>query len=119
LAEVHRLPEQRRQYITDGDRSALRATWHSEAGYVVISMWHGDTCVATSHLTPREAGRLAGFITSGLAELAHEGITRETVNGIPSSVSWRKRLRGGVRTWLDSVGWSLERIARKLRTSSA
>jgi hypothetical protein len=119
LAEVHRLPEQRRQYIADGDRSALRATWHREAGYVVISMWHGDTCVATSHLTPRETGRLAGFITSGLAELAHEGMTpADTVTGMPSRQSWPKRLRGGARAWLDSIGWSLERIGKRLRSSS-
>lgn len=119
MAEVHRLPEQPRQYIADGDRSALRATWHREAGYIVISMWHGDTCVATSHLTPREAGRLAGFITGGLAELAHEGMTpADTVTGMPSRLSRRKRLRHAARTWLDSIGWSLEKIARRLRSAS-
>jgi len=67
LAEVHRLYEQRREFITDGDRSALRATWHHEAGFVVVSLWRGERCVATSHLTPAEAGRLATFITGGLA----------------------------------------------------
>jgi hypothetical protein len=70
LAEVHQLNAPRREYITDGDRSDLRATWHSESGFVVISLWRGESCVATSHLTPGEAGRLASFITTGLAEMA-------------------------------------------------
>lgn len=116
MAEVHRLPEPRREYITDGDRSALRATWHNESGYVVISLWRGDTCVATSHLNPKEAGRLATFITGGLADLAHEGMAL----GIPvarlsAQVRWRERVRRGIRTWRDSVGSSLEMIARRLR----
>lgn len=118
MAEVHRLPERRREFIADGVRSALRATWHNEAGYVVVSLWHGDTCVATSHLTPSEAGRLASFITVGLAEMAHDGVTAApTVARVSPRSSWRARLRSGVRSWRDNVAWSLERIAHKLRST--
>ena len=70
MGSVHPLWEHRRELITDGARSRLRATWHMESGLVVISLWRGETCVATSHLTPEEAGRLSSFITDGLAELA-------------------------------------------------
>lgn len=116
MAEIHRLSESRREYITDGDRSALRATWHDESGYVVISLWRGDTCVATSHLNPKEAGRLATFITGGLAGLASEAMTLGSpVEQISPWVTWKRRARRGVRTWRDSVGWSLEMIARRLR----
>ena len=119
LAEVHRFPDQRREFIADGDHSALRATWHYEAGYFVISLWRDETCVATSHLTPREAGRLATFITGGLADLAHEGISSESVVTPLSLRSvWRHRVRLGVRHWRESVGFSLGRIANRLRSGN-
>lgn len=116
MVEVHHLSVQHREFITDGDRSALRATWHNDAGYVVISLWRGETCVATSHLTPKEAGRLATFITGGLADLAHHGMSSPPVTPITPGLTWQNRLRKAVRAWRDSVGWSLEQIARRLRS---
>lgn len=117
MAEVHSLSDQRREFITDGERSALRATWHNEAGHVVISLWREDTCVATAHLTPKEAGRLATFIIGGLADLAHSGVfSKSTVAPIASRTRWRPRFRQAMRSWRVSVGWFLEHIARKLRT---
>lgn len=117
LAEVHHLSDQRREFITDGERSALRATWHNEAGYVVISLWREDTCVATSHLTPKEAGRLATFITGGLADLAQSGmLSASKISPIAPRISRRNRFRQAVRSWRVSVGWSLEQIAGRLRT---
>ncbi len=117
MAEVHHLSDQLREFITDGERSALRATWHNEAGYVVISLWRDDTCVATSHLTPKEAGRLATFITGGLADLAQSGLlSTSTVSQVAQRIGWRNRVRQAVRSWRVSVGWSLEQIARRLRS---
>jgi len=117
LAEVHRLSDQRREFIADGDRSALRATWHNEAGYVVISLWRGDTCVATSHLTLKEASRLSNFITNGLAELAQTSmVPTSPVTPITPRIPWRNRFRRAVTSWRVSVGWSLDKIARRLRT---
>jgi hypothetical protein len=116
MAEVHRLPEQRRELISDGDRSAMRATWHRDSGFVVISLWHGDTCVATSHLTPGEAGRLASFITGGLAEIAMEA-HREGPRVAPVAArrSLAEGLNNSLREWRRSVAASLESIARRLR----
>lgn len=113
MAEVHRLADHRREFITDGERSELRATWHEEAGFVVISLWRDDTCVATSHLTPKEAGRLASFITGGLADLAQPGGASVTRVGLKPS--WRSRAGKGLRTSRQRVAWSLEGIARRLR----
>lgn len=117
MAEVHRFPDQRREYIADGDHSALRATWHYDAGYFVVSLWRDETCVATSHLTPKEAGHLATFITGGLADLAHDGVSSGSVVAPLSLRSeWRRRVRLGVRYWKESVGLSLQRIANHLRS---
>jgi len=55
-----------------GEGRGLRATWHLDAGLVVLSMWRGPECVATVRLAPREAGRLAALLSDGLAALAAE-----------------------------------------------
>jgi hypothetical protein len=112
MAEVHPFPKQRREFITDGERSELRATWHNDSGYVVISLWRGETCVATSHLTPGEAARLSGFITTGLADLANEGLARKVIRIQPPTPS---SLRRGFDQWRRRLASSLESLARKLR----
>ena len=53
----------------DGDR-ALRVSWHSELGCVVLSTWRGDACVGTLRLAPAEAARLVGTLAAGLAAAA-------------------------------------------------
>lgn len=73
MGVIQPLPQLRRELIADGERSQLRATWHLESGRMVISLWRGERCVATSHLTPLEAGRLSAFLTDGLADLATDG----------------------------------------------
>lgn len=50
----------------DGGR-ALRVSWHHELGCVVLSMWRGDACVATTRLTPADAAQLVGSLAAGLA----------------------------------------------------
>lgn len=116
MAEVHRLPTPRREHHADGERSVLRATWHTESGVVVISLWRGDTCVATSHLSPHEAGRLAAFITGGLADIAEEAVFEsDRVIAITPRATFRDRLDRGLDTWRKSVATSLEGIARRIR----
>ncbi len=116
MAEVHRLPTPRREYHADGERSVLRATWHTESGVVVISLWRGDTCVATSHLSPHEAGRLAAFITGGLADMAEEAVFEPAVvTAMTARSTWRGRLDRGLDSWRRGVATSLEGIARKIR----
>lgn len=50
------------ELFTDGRGAAMRATWHAEAGVVVMSFWRGDACVGTVRLSPEEADRLASFL---------------------------------------------------------
>jgi hypothetical protein len=47
---------------------ALRASWHHEAGLLVLSVWRDDACVGTARLSPQEAAHLAEVIVAGLAE---------------------------------------------------
>lgn len=53
----------------DGDR-ALRVSWHTERGCLVVSTWKDSTCTGTARLSPDDAARLVGLLAQGLAELA-------------------------------------------------
>lgn len=118
MGQVHPLPDQRREFIGDGDRSQLRATWHVDSGIVVISLWKDETCVATSHLSAGEAGRLSTFITGGLADLAtggrvtkrrrrfHPGKLRELA---PGGRTLGRNLRIGLGNRMNSVARRLAR----------
>lgn len=65
---VYQLPVHRRHLAIDERGIGLRATWHFELGLVNLSLWRDDRCVETFHMTPAEAGRLVGFLASGLAD---------------------------------------------------
>ena len=52
----------------------LRATWHAERGFVNLSVWRDDRCVETFWLSLSDAGRLASFLATGLAEAATAAI---------------------------------------------
>jgi hypothetical protein len=48
----------------------LRATWRLNHGFVNLSLWRGDTCVETFHLTPSDAATFLTFLVEGLAAVA-------------------------------------------------
>jgi hypothetical protein len=52
--------------VREGSR-ALRVTDHPESGLIVVSVWHGDTCAGSAHLTHAEAARLIGMLAEVLA----------------------------------------------------
>ena len=64
---VYHLPGYSRHLALDERGVGLRATWHAEHGFVNLSLWSGNRCVQTFHLTPVEAGRLVGFLAGVLA----------------------------------------------------
>ncbi len=57
-----------------GNGRALRATWHLDAGCVVLSIWRDGSCAATARLTPVEAGRLSALLGEGMASLAADAV---------------------------------------------
>lgn len=48
------------------DGHALRVTWHSEAGVVVLSIWRGNVCAATFQLGIDEVPDLIDVLRAGL-----------------------------------------------------
>lgn len=69
---VYQLPVQPRHFALDERGVGLRATWHPDRGFVNVSLWSGNRCVQTFHLTPVEAGRLVGFLAGVLTDAVPE-----------------------------------------------
>jgi hypothetical protein len=48
----------------------MRATWHPEAGCVVLSVWRATTCIATMRVARADVPGLVAVLVGGLAESA-------------------------------------------------
>ncbi len=68
MAEVSPLPI-RGEVVVDarGGPRALRVSWHPDQGMVVLSIWRGDTCVATVQVDSAEVPHLVDVLVRGLA----------------------------------------------------
>ena len=66
---VHQLPASR-AFLLDERGVGLRATWHLERGFANLSIWRGDRCTETFHLSVADAAGLIAFLADGLAERA-------------------------------------------------
>ena len=69
MGEIRQLPAGRALFV-DERGVGRRATWHPERGIVNFSVWREDRCVETFWLSMADAGRLASFLVTGLAEAA-------------------------------------------------
>ncbi|MEX0427866.1 hypothetical protein AB3X52_09560 [Nocardioides sp. DS6] len=57
-----------------GDGRALRVSWHSEAGVVVLSVWRDNVCTATVRLPPEDVVGLIETLAAGLARGTDPGL---------------------------------------------
>lgn len=108
------LPGGNRHFALDERGVGLRATWHLELGFVNLSLWSGDRCVQTFHMTPAEAGRFIGFLATGLADavtVVPEAAVEEPP-AAPSSALLGERVRG-VR---QGIADALDRASTRLRS---
>jgi hypothetical protein len=60
------------RWVSDprGDGRAVRVSAHAEAGFLVLSTWKAERCVATVRLLPDEAASLIAGLSEALASLA-------------------------------------------------
>ena len=118
---VYELPDHRRHLAVDERGVGLRATWHGDRGFVVLSLWSDGRCVQTFHLTPVEAGRFVGFLATVLADAVPAPVLGSPVEAVPMSPerSWHdamaQRLRVGLKDVRGDVADLLEGAARRLR----
>jgi hypothetical protein len=59
---------------TRGEGRALRATWHDEAGCVVLSLWRGNVCTATVRVDPDDVPGLVEVLVSGLEQPRRQAV---------------------------------------------
>jgi len=73
-----------------GDDRALRVTWHTEVGVVVLSLWKDRTCAGTFRLDVEDVPALIEVLRQGLAAayddargsfLAHLGVGEDEATG--------------------------------------
>lgn len=57
-----------RELFVDERGAALRATWHPEAGVVVLSLWREGQCLGTFRLGTADAARLSTLLTHAWVE---------------------------------------------------
>jgi hypothetical protein len=51
-----------------GDDRALRITWHSEVGVVVLSLWRENVCAGSFRVAAEDVPALIASLRAGLAE---------------------------------------------------
>jgi hypothetical protein len=56
-----------RYLAVDETGTGLRATWRPGQGITNLSLWRGDQCVATFHLSTEQMGDLIAFLGTSLA----------------------------------------------------
>ena len=58
MGDLVELPSPRSRWFVDSRGRSLKATWHAEAGTVVVSLWESDRCVGTFQLSVADAPQL-------------------------------------------------------------
>lgn len=110
----------RREQFLDERETVLRATWHPERGFVNLSVWRGNVCADTFHLSAAEVPRLIGLLADGMAgpTATHLDPDLPTVQRVPdlrvvddtdAPRSWGARVGSMVR---NIRGRSGDRLAR-------
>ena len=67
-AEAASVPEIMGRYLAvDETGTGLRATWRPAQGFTNLSLWQGNVCVETFHLSTEQMGELIAFLGMSLA----------------------------------------------------
>ena len=106
-----------RRFIALDERGVgLRATWHASHGFVNLSLWKGDRCVETFHLTPEAASELMAFVMRALASSipapSHPPLSVVSGSNLPKPPSGGRDLLSSVRRRFAD---DLTALARRVR----
>ncbi len=115
---VYQLPVRPRHLALDERGVGLRATWHADRGFVNLSLWSGDRCVQTFHMTPVEAGRLVGFLAGVLADAVPQPTPPSPVAAVPEPgqpAGGAPRSPNRLETLRRELAEALDRAAGRLR----
>ncbi len=104
-----------RHLAVDERGIGLRATWRLDRGFVNLSLWRGNACVETFHMTPAAAAELIAFLAGGLAD-ATAVATTATVRSLHREVPPRRRILASAAAEARLVR---TRIARALAAAAS
>ena len=91
----------------------MRASWHPERGYVVLSFWQAEVCTATYRLPVAEATRLVHILVEALGESLAD--PESTVVDHPSTPRRIPGIRNVVGSAKGSLRLLLSRVTTKIR----
>jgi hypothetical protein len=82
MGDLVDLPDARSRWFADERGRSLRATWHAEAGLVVLSLWQVDRCIGTFRVSRQDAAALSGLLASAATTRASaEGSAFDVASG--------------------------------------
>ncbi|MFC4554602.1 hypothetical protein [Georgenia faecalis] len=76
MGRIAALPTRGEVFVDErGGGRCLRASWHHEAGVVVLSLWQDGSCMGTFRLPAGEVPSFVASLTQGLTDgyAAREG----------------------------------------------
>ena len=84
MPAVRPLPELGSIYLdARGDERALRVSWHTEAGLVVLSLWRENVCAGSFRLAIDEVPALIELLRAGLVRSYEDA--RDRLDGLGSA----------------------------------
>ncbi len=112
------VPESLGRYLAvDESGGGLRATWRPAQGFTNLSLWRGDACIETFHLSTEQMGELIAFLGTSLATACP---TQPRLRVVPShepSVTQSQSLRVVLRRGRDATARLLDAAAALVRPS--
>jgi hypothetical protein len=87
MGEVLQLDGPRSRWFEDARGRSLKASWHPEAGLVVISLWEADRCVGTFRLPVSDAPELMVLLAGAVKAWAADQAAVSELAGAPEDIA--------------------------------
>jgi hypothetical protein len=106
-----------RYLAVDEQGRGLRATWRPDRGFTNVSLWEGNVCVETFHLSAQQMGELIAFLGMGLGASAPAPPGLAIVATPTERRSPGGRFRRALGSARNATADGLDAIAARLRSS--
>lgn len=76
MGDLIDLPGPRSRWFADSRGRSLKATWHSEAETIILSLWESDHCIGTFQLPVGDAPQLMVLLAEAVKAWAAQPRSR-------------------------------------------